>query len=83
MISNDRPLYDFIDQYENEIRRRDISEDEKERLIRKVNAVWGKGKPDSPRETNQYGVKQIIWDDNSIVEQTADEIASYFGWPRA
>lgn len=83
MISNDRPLDDFIDRYENEIRRRDISEDEKERLIHKVNAVWGKGKPESPRETNQYGVKQIIWDDTSTVEQTVDVIAEYFGLPRA
>jgi hypothetical protein len=83
VISNDRPLDDFIDRYENEIRRRDISEDEKERLIHKVNAVWGKGKPESPRETNQYGVKQIIWDDTSTVEQTVDVIAEYFGLPHA
>lgn len=82
MISNNRPLDDFIDQYENEIRRRDISEDEKEKLIRKVNAVWGKGKPENPRETTQYGVKQIIRDDNSTVEQIADMAAEHFGLPR-
>jgi DNA-binding transcriptional MerR regulator len=79
MISNDRPLDDFIDRYENEIRRREISEDEKERLVRKINAVWGKGKPESPRETNLYGVKQIFFDDSSTVEQTADMVAEYFG----
>ncbi len=83
VISNNRPLDDFIDRYKNEIRRRDISEDEKERLIRKLNAVWGKGKPESPRGTNPYGVKQIFLDDNSTVEQTADIIAEYFGFPRA
>ncbi|MCL2508081.1 MAG: hypothetical protein FWF05_02760 [Oscillospiraceae bacterium] len=79
VISNDKPLNDFIKRYENEIRCRDISEDEKESLIRKVHAVWGKGKPDNPRRTNPYGVKQIVWDDNSTVEQTADIIAEYFG----
>lgn len=78
MISNNRPLDDFIDRYENEIRCRDISEDEKEKLIRKVNTVWGKGKPENSRETTQYGVKQIIRDDNSTVEQIADIIAEYF-----
>jgi DNA-binding transcriptional MerR regulator len=82
VISNNRPLDDFIDQYENEIRRRDISEDEKERLIRKVNAVWGKGKLESPLETNRYGVEQIFLDDNSTVEQTADIVAEYFGFGR-
>lgn len=79
VIANDKPLDDFIDRYENEIRRRDISEYEKERLIREVNTVWGKGKPESPRETNKYGVKQIIWDDHSTVEQTVDMVAEYFG----
>lgn len=82
-ISNYRVGDDFFDQYENEIRRRDISEDEKEKLIRKVNALRGKAKREISRETTQYGVKQIIWDDNSTVEQTADEIAEYFGLPRA
>jgi DNA-binding transcriptional MerR regulator len=82
-ISNYRTWDDFFDRYENEIRRRDISEDEKERLIRKVNALRGKAKREISRETTQYGVKQIIWDDNSTVEQTVDVIAEYFGLPRA
>lgn len=82
VISNDRSLDDFINQYEYEIRHRDISEDEKKRLIRKVNAVWGKGKPDNPRGANPYGLKQIIWDDSSTVEQIADEIAEYYGMSR-
>ena len=79
MISNDKPLGDFISRYESEIRNRNIPENEKEKLIRKVNAVWGKGKPENPRETNPYGIKQIIWDDNSTVDKTADIIAEYFG----
>jgi hypothetical protein len=80
MISNDRSLENFIDQYEDEIRRRDISNDEKEKLIRKVNAVWGKGKPESPLEVNHYGVEQIFLDDNSTAEKTADFVAEYFGF---
>lgn len=82
MISNSRTWDDFYDRYENEICRRDISEDEKERLIRKVNTLRGKAKREFSRETTPYGVKQIIWGDNSTVEQTADEIAEYFGLPR-
>jgi len=82
-ITGYRAWDDFINRYEENIRSRDISKDEKERLIAKLHAAWGNGKPESPRGTNQYGVKQIILDDNSIVEQTADEIAEYFGLLRA
>lgn len=82
MISNDRNWDDFVDGYENDIRRRDISEYERERLIRKVKTVWGKGKPENPRETMKYGIKQFFWDDNSTVEQTVDIIAEYFGLSR-
>ena len=77
-ISNDRGWDDFIGRYEHDIRRRDISENEKERLIRKVHAVWGKGKPENPRGTNHYGIKQVILSVNSTVGQTADEVAEYF-----
>ena len=82
-ISNFGPLDDFIDRYKNEICRRDISKDEKERLIHSVNTLKANPRNFAWRETSQYGVKQIIWDDNSTVEQTADIIAAYFGLPRA
>lgn len=71
----------FLGGYENAIRQRDISEDEKKILIRKLNAAWGEGKPENPRGTMQYGVKQIFCDENSTVEQTADMVAEYFGLP--
>jgi len=71
----------FIERYENAIRSRDVSEDEKERLIRKLHSVWGDGKPESPRGTMQYGIKQILLDEHSTVEQTADTVAEYFGLP--
>ena len=79
VISNDSSWDDFFDRYEDEIRRRDISEVEKERLVRKMKSIWGKGKPENPREAAPYGIKQIIWDANSTVEQTAEMIAEYFG----
>jgi len=81
--SNDRGMDIFIDGYENQIRSRDISGNEKERLIRQLHAVWGNGKPDSPRGANPYGIKQIIWDEHSTVEQTADMVAEYFGLSHA
>ena len=65
---------DFIARYENAIRGRDISGDEKERLIRKLHAVWK-----NDRNATQSAAKQIFWDEHSTVEQTANEIAEYFG----
>ncbi|MCL2360832.1 MAG: hypothetical protein FWC73_03335 [Defluviitaleaceae bacterium] len=79
VVSNYKASDDFCERYENEIHLRDISEEEKDKLVRKANMVWGKGKRATPRETTQYGVKQIIWDDKSTVEKTADMIAAYFG----
>ena len=70
----------FYDLYKSEIRRRDISEDEKERLVRKVRTLREKAKRDISRETIQYGVKQIVQGDDSTVEQIADVIAEHFGW---
>jgi DNA-binding transcriptional MerR regulator len=83
MISNHKNWDDWIGGYEKGIRSRDISEDEKENLIRKLHSAWGKGKPENPRGINPYGIKQIFLDDNSTVEQTADIVAEYFGLPHA
>ena len=79
MITNSKSVQNFINMYENEIRRLDISDDEKEKRISRVNEVWGKGKPDMHRAIAQYGIKQIVWNDDSTVERTVDEIAEYFG----
>ena len=93
-ISNYGVPYDFFDRpgqrnMLDEIRNRDISEEEKEKLIKNAYRIVGGGeksdlnpKREIPRETTQYGVKQIIRDDNSTVEQTADLIAKYFGLPQ-
>jgi hypothetical protein len=79
MISGDNGLDEFISQYENGIRSRDISGDEKEMLIRKLHAVWGKGKPENPRGANEYGIKQVFCDGPSSFERAVKEIAEYFG----
>ncbi|MDR0286132.1 MAG: MerR family transcriptional regulator [Clostridiales bacterium] len=82
-ISSYKAWDGFIDGYENNILSRDISEDEKEELIRKLHAVWGEGKPENPRGIMQYGIKQIYLDVHSTVEQTADTVAEYFGFSHA
>jgi len=59
--------------------RSDISEDEKERYICGVKSAIEDVKGEIPGETTQYGVKHILWDAHSTVEQAADELAEYFG----
>jgi len=80
VISNDKSWDDFIACYENEIRRRDIPEHEKKKLIRKVNTVWENGKPENPRGVNRHGLKQVSSDDTNVIKQTADIVADYFGF---
>ncbi|MCL2165501.1 MAG: hypothetical protein FWH55_14205 [Oscillospiraceae bacterium] len=82
MISNDIGWVGFIEGYEKAIHERDISNDEKDQLIRKLNAVWGGGKPENPRGAAPYGVKQIIRNEHSSFEQIIDEVVGYFGLPR-
>jgi len=79
VISNERAWDDFLSNYENEIHQRDINEEEKSKLVRKLHVVWGKGKPENPHGVNAYGLKQIFLDDNSTVAQTANIVAEYFG----
>jgi len=81
-INNNQSSDAFYDRYEQEIRGRKITEEEKERLIRKVNALRFKARRDGSivsGDTAQHRVKQITWDDDSTVEKTADLIAEYFG----
>ncbi len=80
-ISNDKDkAYDgFVNRYEKEIRGRDISEDEKERLIRTLNPAMGKVKGELPGEAARYGVGRVVCNEGSTVEQTADAVAEWFG----
>ena len=80
IITNDKPLDDFIGMFESNIRSRDIEDDEKEKLIRKVNAVWGRGKPESPRGANPYGIKQFFAEGYANSAELADAVSEYFGF---
>jgi len=82
MILNVKNWDGFIEAYEKAIHQRDISDDEKEQLIRRLNAAWGRGKPENPCGASPYGVKQIIRDEHSTVDQIVDEIAENFGLSR-
>jgi hypothetical protein len=91
-ISNYGSSYDFFDRpdqrhmLENIRNNPDLSDDEKEERIRNAYRIVNGGaengenlKLEIPQETIKYGIKQIIRDDNSTIEQTADMIAEYFG----
>lgn len=78
-ISDRTPRDDFFNGFENNIRRRDIPEDEKERLIRSIRPAFWEVKGKNPNETAQYGIREIIRDDNLTVAQIADMVADYFG----
>ena len=79
MVTNDSGLDGFIERYEDEISRREIADDEKQRLTEKVSAVWGKGKSENPRDTNPYGIKQLVWDEQATLETMAEAVAEHFG----
>jgi hypothetical protein len=89
-ISNYGQPYDFFNRPEqrhmlDEIKSRpNLSEEEKEKLIQNAYRIVGGNSGtepvrEIPRETIMYGVKQIIRDDTTSVEQTVANIAEYFG----
>jgi hypothetical protein len=73
-ISNVSGEEEFYQRYEDEIRRRDIPDRERNKLLRQIQELREKVKYDAAR----YGVKEIVVDGNSTVEQIADLIAEYF-----
>jgi len=82
-ITAEDSLDDFIGRYEDEIRCRDISEKEKQALIRKVHAVWEKKESEAPGETKRYGVKEILQDGSLTLEALTEMAAAHFGLPDA
>ena len=78
-IINHKSIDGFYDMYESESRRRDISADERERLIGRVNIMREKIKREASQEAELYGIKQIFWDENSTIERTTNVIAQHFG----
>jgi DNA-binding transcriptional MerR regulator len=68
----------WIDTYKNNISARDISDDDKQRLMGEVNRVWYSGKPENPRSAPKYGIKRIWRDINTTTEQLVDTVEKYF-----
>ncbi|MCL2421762.1 MAG: hypothetical protein FWD03_07890, partial [Defluviitaleaceae bacterium] len=81
-ITDYKAMDGFYDQYEIEVGHRDIPDDEKERLVHKVNALREKVKSEGGivnREVSRHEIKQITLDATMSVEQAADMAANYFG----
>lgn len=87
-ISNHGKCYDFFERpeqkhmIENIQNRTDICEDEKQKLIENAYHIVGTDDPcrfDQPRETTLYGVKEIIRDESTSVEQIVRMIEDYWG----
>ncbi|MDR1410564.1 MAG: CHAP domain-containing protein [Oscillospiraceae bacterium] len=86
-ITNRGKPYDFFDRPEqrnmlDDIRNRtDLADEEKAKRVQNACAiVSGMQNDEPPREVIQLGVKEIIRDETTTVEQTADAIAVYFGF---
>jgi hypothetical protein len=86
-ITNKGKSYDFFDRPEqrnmlDDIRNRtDLTDAEKEQRVQNAYAiVSGAQNNEPPLEIIQLGVKEIVRDENTVVEQTADAIAEYFGF---
>ena len=65
------------------MKRTDLTEAEKETIITNAYNVVGRNEGRLPDWVLQHNVKHIIWDDNTTIEQTAFEVAEYFGFPSA
>ncbi len=85
VISNHGKEYDFFDRPEQRHmldgiqNRTDLSEAEKVwRIQNAYKIIDGENATDKPRVVTQLGVKEIIRNNNTTVQQTADEIAAYF-----
>ena len=60
-------------------KRTDLTEAEKEQRIQNAyKIVSGEKSMERSREVTQLGVKEIVRDDNTTVQQTVDKIAAYF-----
>jgi DNA-binding transcriptional MerR regulator len=77
-ISEDNTWDNFIATYKSNISARDISDNDKQRLIGEVERVWHSGKPENPRSAPKYGIKRIYRDENTTTEQLVEMVAQYF-----
>ena len=75
-----RPDHDNIS--EITLKRTDLTDEEKETIIRNAYNAVGQNEGNLPDWIIQQNIKYISWDDNKTVEQTASEAAEYFKFPR-
>ena len=74
----DRPdHYNALDSVKN---RTDISNEEKDDIIRNARNTVGTNEGRIPGWVMENGIKYVIWNDAISVEQTAVEVAEYFGF---
>ena len=60
--------------------RTDISEADKDLIIKNAYNAVGMNETPLPDWVTSHGVKNIAWDDNTAVEQTISDVAEYFGF---
>jgi len=75
----DRPDHShMLDSIKN---RTDISNKEKEAMIRNAYDVVSPSSTQLPEWVQRHDIMDIAWDDNTTIAQTASEVARYFGFP--
>ena len=61
--------------------RTDISDEEKDALIRRAYDAVGQESGQLPDWAVRHNIKEITWDDNTTIAQTASEVTQHFGLP--
>ncbi|MDE7360515.1 MAG: hypothetical protein K2N38_01125 [Oscillospiraceae bacterium] len=84
-LCNRGTKFDFFNRPDHEnldsIRKRsDLSETEKENIIQNAYNSVGRNEGIIPEWVIKNGVKNIMWDDTTSIEQTASEVEEYFGF---
>lgn len=73
-----RPDHENI--FDNVNKRDDLSDDEKKALVDKAYSVVSSNEAVVPDWVIENNVKNIVWNDNISKEETAREVAGYFGF---
>jgi len=60
--------------------RADLSQEEKDAIISNAYSAVGQNEAPLPDWVVRHAITDIAWDDNTTIEQTASEVAQYFGW---
>ena len=83
-LTNQGSSYDFFDRPEQKqmlediLHRTDLTEAEKQLRVENAYRIVGGTPPDTPRETQLYGVTQIFWNEHIPVEVTTSKVAAHF-----